>query len=67
MSEELVKGNEIIKKLQGEIKNYHAKVCKFMFPMSFTFISIGSNFSLIIRQYAIYFNDFKSKIHIVIV
>ncbi|XP_041357895.1 LOW QUALITY PROTEIN: spindle assembly abnormal protein 6 homolog [Gigantopelta aegis] len=26
MSEELVKGNEIIKKLQGEIKNYHAKV-----------------------------------------
>lgn len=26
MSEELMKGNEIIKKLQGEIKNYHAKV-----------------------------------------
>lgn len=26
MSEELRKGNEIIKKLQGEIKNYHAKV-----------------------------------------
>lgn len=28
MSEELMKGNEIIKKLQGEIKNYHAKVIK---------------------------------------
>ncbi|XP_076081779.1 spindle assembly abnormal protein 6 homolog [Mytilus galloprovincialis] len=26
MSEELMKGNEIIKKLQGEIKNYHAKI-----------------------------------------
>ena len=26
MSEELMKGNEIIKKLQGEIKNYHGKV-----------------------------------------
>lgn len=26
MSDELMKGNEIIKKLQGEIKNYHAKV-----------------------------------------
>ena len=26
MSEELVKGNEIIKKLQGEVKSYHAKV-----------------------------------------
>ncbi|XP_074642079.1 spindle assembly abnormal protein 6 homolog [Tubulanus polymorphus] len=26
MSEELVKGNEIIKRLQGEIRNYHAKV-----------------------------------------
>lgn len=28
MSDELMKGNEIIKKLQGEIKNYHAKVSK---------------------------------------
>ena len=27
MSEELMKGNEIIKKLQSEIKNYHGKVC----------------------------------------
>ena len=27
MSDELMKGNEIIKKLQGEIKNYHTKVC----------------------------------------
>ena len=27
MSEEFMKGNEIIKKLQGEIKNYHGKVC----------------------------------------
>ncbi|XP_045158062.2 spindle assembly abnormal protein 6 homolog [Mercenaria mercenaria] len=26
MSEELMKGNEIIKKLQGEIKNYHGKI-----------------------------------------
>ncbi|OWF56330.1 spindle assembly abnormal protein 6 homolog [Mizuhopecten yessoensis] len=26
MAEELMKGNEIIKKLQGEIKNYHAKI-----------------------------------------
>ena len=26
MSEELLKGNEIIKKLQNEIRNYHAKV-----------------------------------------
>ena len=26
MSEELMKGNEIIKKLQAEIKNYHGKV-----------------------------------------
>jgi hypothetical protein len=26
MSEELMKGNEIIKKLQSEIKNYHGKV-----------------------------------------
>ena len=31
MSEELMKGNEIIKKLQGEIKNYHAKVSKGQF------------------------------------
>lgn len=28
MSEELVKGNEIIKKLQAEIKTYHTKVRK---------------------------------------
>ena len=26
MSEELLKGNEIIKKLQNDIRNYHAKV-----------------------------------------
>ena len=26
MSDELVKGNEIIKKLQGDIKSYHTKV-----------------------------------------
>jgi spindle assembly abnormal protein 6 len=31
MSEELVKGNEIIKKLQGEIRNYHAKVRRIRF------------------------------------
>jgi hypothetical protein len=29
MSEELKKGNEIIKKLQGEIKKYHSKVSYF--------------------------------------
>ena len=33
MSEELKKGNEIIKKLQAEIKNYHSKVRQqFFFP-----------------------------------
>ena len=26
MSKKLMKGNEIIKKLQGEIKNYHGKI-----------------------------------------
>ncbi len=26
LTEELVKGNEIIKKLQGDMKNYHTKV-----------------------------------------
>ena len=39
MSEELMKGNEIIKKLQGEIKNYHAKVhCTiFIIPFGIAF------------------------------
>ena len=38
MSEELKKGNEIIKKLQAEIKNYHSKVRQqflFFFPFVF--------------------------------
>ena len=33
LTEELVKGNEIIKKLQGEIRNYHTKVGNSLFPV----------------------------------
>ena len=55
MSEELMKGNDIIKKLQGEIKNYHGKVWQLL-------VSFGCNGTLFITQ-AFYSPDISLVIY----
>ena len=39
MSEELLKGNEIIKKLQNDIRNYHAKVSSIQLLLTLLFLT----------------------------
>ena len=51
MSEELKKGNEIIKKLQAEIKNYHSKVHQ----QFFLFLRLSPFMAFVVHATAFFF------------